>query len=221
MAVIISVGVGFYSIYHKVASGQKTSQQSAKHNVDATVPALFQDDLEQFRVFLRSLLMHAAIGTALGGVMTLVGEPQNLLIAEKAGWSFIEFYLRMMPVTLPVFIAGLMLCVLLEKLKFFGYGTTLPDNVRKVLWDFEQEQEKKQTKRDRAALIVQAIAGIWLVFALAFHLAEVGIIGLSVIVFVTAFNGVIEEHAIGRAFEEALPFTALLVVFFCYCGSYS
>ena len=36
--------------------------------------------------------MHGAVGTALGGVTTLVGEPQNLLIAEKAGWDFIEFF---------------------------------------------------------------------------------------------------------------------------------
>ncbi|MCW5782605.1 MAG: hypothetical protein KIT39_04765, partial [Nitrospirales bacterium] len=45
-------------------------------------------------------------------------------------------------------------------------------------------------------------------------MAEVGIIGLSVIVGVTAFNGIIEEHRLGEAFKEALPFTALLVVFF-------
>jgi NhaB family Na+:H+ antiporter len=37
---------------------------------------------------------------------------------------------------------------------------------------------------------------------------------LMVIVLLTAFNGVTEEHRIGHAFEEALPFTALLVVFF-------
>jgi NhaB family Na+:H+ antiporter len=35
-----------------------------------------------------------------------------------------------------------------------------------------------------------------------------------VIVLLTAFNGVVEEHQLGHAFEEALPFTALLVVFF-------
>lgn len=50
--------------------------------------------------------------------------------------------------------------------------------------------------------------------ALAFHLAEVGLIGLSVIVMATAFCGITEEHALGKAFEEALPFTALLTVFF-------
>ena len=53
-----------------------------------------------------------------------------------------------------------------------------------------------------------------LVFALALHLAEPGVVGLLVIVLATAFNGVTEKHRIGHAFEEALPFTALLVVFF-------
>ena len=45
-----------------------------------------------------------------------------------------------------------------------------------------------------------------------------GIFGLSIIVLQTAFNGVIEEHQLGHAFEEALPFTALLVVFFGIVG---
>ena len=45
-------------------------------------------------------------------------------------------------------------------------------------------------------------------------MAAVGLIGLMIIVLLTAFNGIIEEHQIGHAFEEALPFTALLVVFF-------
>ena len=41
-----------------------------------------------------------------------------------------------------------------------------------------------------------------------------GLVGLTIIVLLTSFNGIIEEHQIGHAFEEALPFTALLVVFF-------
>ncbi len=47
-----------------------------------------------------------------------------------------------------------------------------------------------------------------------YALAAVGLIGLSVIILATAFTGVIDEHHIGKAFEEALPFTALLAVFF-------
>ena len=40
------------------------------------------------------------------------------------------------------------------------------------------------------------------------------VLGLTVIVLATAFTGIVEEHKLGHAFEEALPFTSLLVVFF-------
>ena len=46
------------------------------------------------------------------------------------------------------------------------------------------------------------------------HLAAVGLIGLTVIILATSFTGITDEHALGKAFEEALPFTALLAVFF-------
>ena len=158
--------------------------------------------------------MHGAVGTALGGVCTLVGEPQNLLIAEKAGWEFIEFFLRMAPITMPVLVAGLLTCVFLEITGWFGYGSKLPDEVRSVLEDFDAEKEKERNSNDTAQLITQAAIGLVLVGSLAFHIAEVGLIGLMIIVLLTAFNGITEEGEIGHAFEEALPFTALLVVFF-------
>lgn len=212
-AVLISIGVGFYSVYHRVASGKKFDEDH-DHSGDDGVHEYKREDLIQFRAFLRSLIMHGAVGTALGGVCTIVGEPQNLLIADKAGWDFVEFFLRMAPVTMPVFVFGLLTCILLETTKWFGYGGTLPEEVRSVLSEFDAEQEDKRTGADKAKLIVQALVGAILVFALAGHIAEVGLIGLMVIVLLTAFNGVVEEHAIGHAFEEALPFTALLVVFF-------
>lgn len=120
----------------------------------------------------------------------------------------------MAPITLPVLVAGLTTCVLLEKLRLFGYGGRLPRSVRAILTDYAQEQRRKQTPRDRAVLVVQLLVAAFLVVALAFHLAEVGLVGLTVIILLTAFNGITEEHQIGRAFEESLPFTALLVVFF-------
>lgn len=212
-AVLISVAVGFYSVYHKFASG-KESHHDHDHSDDETVQEYHRDDLEGFRSFLRSLIMHGAVGTALGGVCTIVGEPQNLLIAEKAGWSFIEFFMVMAPVTMPTLVCGLTTCILLEKLGWFGYGSLLPENVRKVLEDFDEEESKKLTVKHKATLVIQALVALFLVIGLALHLAAVGLIGLTVIVLLTAFNGIIEEHRIGHAFEEALPFTALLVVFF-------
>jgi NhaB family Na+:H+ antiporter len=84
--------------------------------------------------------------------------------------------------------------------------------------EFDAHEASIRTAQDNARLVVQAIAALFLVFALAFHVAEVGLIGLTIIVLQTAFNGVIQEHQLGHAFEEALPFTALLVVFFGVVG---
>ena len=212
-AVVISVAVGFYGIYHKVASGKKFGD-SHDFTSDGSVDKLSHQDLEGFRAFLRSLMMHAAVGTALGGVMTLVGEPQNLLIGEKANWEFIEFFFRMLPVTLPVLIVGLITCVILETVGLMGYGAKIPQKVYLVLSDYDKYTSENRTKEEAASLVAQGLVAVWLCIGLLFHLAEVGLIGLSVIVLATAFTGVTEEHQIGHAFEEALPFTALLVVFF-------
>ena len=213
-AVLISVGVGFYSVYHKVASGKHHAADDHDHGNDDEIVDTHHEDLEQFRSFLRSLLMHGAVGTALGGVCTLVGEPQNLLIATVAGWNFIEFFLLMAPVTMPVLAMGLLTCLFLETVGWFGYGAQLPANVRKVLEEFEQRETARANPRSNAKLVIQAVVALVLVVGLALHLAAVGLIGLMIIVLLTAFNGITEEHQIGHAFEEALPFTALLVVFF-------
>jgi Na+:H+ antiporter, NhaB family len=71
VAVVMTVGMGFYQVYHKVASGKR---DDAEHDVsaDTYVQELHRTDLDTFRAFLRGLLMHAAVGTALGGVTTQV-----------------------------------------------------------------------------------------------------------------------------------------------------
>ncbi|MDC0178587.1 sodium/proton antiporter NhaB [Woeseiaceae bacterium] len=212
-AVIITVATGFYGVYHRVASG-KHFDDSHDPGQDDEVIERHRIELKQFRNFLRNLMMHGAVGTALGGVTTLVGEPQNLLIGEIMGWEFVTFFLQMAPISIPVFIVGLLTCASLEYFKIFSYGTPLADNVRLVLEDYDREMTDKRTKEERAAIGVQGMVAIVLVLALGFHLAQPGIIGLLVIVLATAFNGITEEHRIGHAFEEALPFTALLVVFF-------
>jgi NhaB family Na+:H+ antiporter len=159
-------------------------------------------------------MMHGAVGTALGGVTTLVGEPQNLLIAEIMDWEFVEFFLRMAHISMPVLVVGLITCAVLEKTKSFGYGTELSPRVRTILEEFDHSMAEKRTKSESTIIGVQAAVAVILILALGFHLAEPGVVGLLIIVLATAFNGVTEEHRLGHAFEEALPFTALLVVFF-------
>ncbi len=213
-AVVITVASGFYGVYHRVASGKHFHHPDHDPAADGLIAELHREDLVRFRAFLRSLVMHAAVGTALGGVITMVGEPQNLLIATVAGWDFVEFAVRVAPVSLPVLAVGLVTCGLLEKFRWFGYGAQLPHRVRDVLEDFDRAEAQKRTAQNGVVLVVQAVVAAFLVVALAFHWAAVGLIGLAVIVLATAFTGVTDEHRLGHAFQDALPFTALLVVFF-------
>jgi len=214
LAVVIAVAAGFYGVYHRVASGKAMHDAAHDAASDAHVADHHREDLEGFRAFLRSLVMHAAVGTALGGVATLVGEPQNLLVGTVAGWDFREFFVRVAPVSLPVLAAGLATCVVVEEMRWFGYGAQLPERVRGVLEELERADDARRTNLERAVLIVQALVAAFLVVALALHWAAVGLVGLTVIVLATAFAGVTDEHRLGDAFRAALPFTALLVVFF-------
>ncbi len=211
LAIIISTCVGLYQLYVKTVSG---STQAIVRKDDTLIPEQYRGDLDQFRAFLRSILMHAAVGTTIGGVCTIVGEPQNLIIGNYAGWQFADYAIRMSLVSVPIVVFGLLTCAFIEKFSLFGYGAEMPDSVYKVLADQDEYNTKHLSRRDKLNLVIQGLCLVWLVFALAFHLASVGLIGLSVIIFATTFCGVSSDAEIGQAFTESMPFCALLCVFF-------
>lgn len=211
LAVVITICIGVYRYYHDLLAGDA---RTARLTDDRFIPEDRLPDLEQFRAFLRSILMHASVGTAIGGVSTLVGEPQNIIVGGVAGWNFVEFALRVAPVSLPVIVCGFATCFFLEKTHLFGFGTQMPESVHAMLVEKDRETSAAMTKRDKLRLIFQSICCVWLVIGLAFHLAAVGLIGLSIIILATAFCGVTSEEEIGKSFTESLPFCALLCVFF-------
>lgn len=211
-AVLITVFIALYGVYEKVHSNPAHTDYDANDENDTK--QMGGDTLKEFRSFIRSLIMHGAVGTALGGVTTMVGEPQNLLIAEKMGWTFTQFAINMSHVTIPAVIAGLITLIIVEKFKIFGFGGKLEPNVRNILKAYLTEQDKKRTKKEKYALFVQGISALFLIYGLYAHLLQPGLIGLVLLVFVTALTGIVEEHRIGKAFEESLPFVSLLVIFF-------
>ena len=213
-AVLIAVAVGFYRIFHLANSGLEFSSNDHDYYNDSSLSEAGIQDLENFKAFMRDLIMHGVVGTALGGVCTIVGEPQNLLIANVAGWEFIEFMVKMSPITIPVFIAGMITCFGIEKLHICGFGNQLPERIKNIFHDYNNYEISQRTAIKKMELYVEMLVGVFLIIALALHLAAVGIIGLGVIILLTSFKGITHEHDLGDAFKEALPFTALLVVFF-------
>ena len=213
-AVLISVAIGFYRIFHTVKSNKAFSDLNHDYYNDEHLLNESFVELDEFKAFLRDLIMHGAVGTALGGVCTIVGEPQNLLIAGVVGWSFVEFFIAMAPITMPVLVAGICTCFIIERFKLAGFGNQLPLSIRSIFNDYDDYENSQQTDQQRAELLVEFIVLIFLIVALALHLAAVGVIGLAVIILLTSFKGITDEHKLGDAFHEALPFTALLAVFF-------
>lgn len=212
LAVLVAVSIGFYEVYHRVVSSR--SYLDDPEMTDEHVHEKHRADLEQFRAVLRSMLMHGAIGTAIGGVCTLVGEPENIVIGTEAGWNFVQFFLHVAPVSIPTLLAGFATCWVIEKYKLFGYGAELPASVRQILQDEDQRLRASHSPRDQMLLIAQAVVAVLMVLALAFHIAEIGLIGLAVIVVVSSIAGVTDEHHVAEAFMPGLPFASLLVVFY-------
>jgi NhaB family Na+:H+ antiporter len=162
LAMVMSVAYGFYKIYFLAAAKLKDANAN-QLGEDGLVDPKALPDLEQLRAALRSLLMHAAVGTALGGVCTLVGEPQNVLIGSIMNWNFQQFAWEVAPVSIPIVLAGLALCVLLERLRWSGFGAEIPQSVRTLLVEHERHEAAHRTQRERWRLVVQGVAALLLV----------------------------------------------------------
>ncbi len=55
---------------------------------------------EETRLDLSPFLIALATSSNIGSVMTLVGNPQNMLVGTYSGWSYGGFFLRMLPIGL-------------------------------------------------------------------------------------------------------------------------
>ena len=143
LAIIISTCVGLYQLYMSIITDNNAMAMIA--NNDSIVPEEHKKSLDEFRAFLRSILMHSAVGTTLGGVCTIVGEPQNLIIGDVCGWKFIDYAMRMAPISVPVLICGLITCFVVEHFKLFGYGHKMPQAVYDIMVKKDEEQTKSLT----------------------------------------------------------------------------
>lgn len=212
LAVLVAVTVSFYEVYHRAVSSLEGHDGAT--DGEPGIQEQLRRDLDQFRGLLRGLLMHGAIGTAIGGVCTLVGEPENIVIGTAAGWDFVRFFVTAAPSTIPTLLAGFAVCWVIEKKQWFGYGAVLPESVRAILLEESNRLRDGRTARDHLVLVTQAIVAILMVLGLALHVAEIGLIGLAVIVVVSSIAGVTDEHRLAEAFMPGLPFASLLVVFY-------
>ena len=203
LAVLIAVCFNFFAIYHRATGAYANDPKN-----------LANAEFDEFRGFLRNLIMHAAVGTALGGTLTIVGEPQNLMIGTKMGWSFGEFFQHCGIIAVPVAIGGFILCPLLEIVRFPGFGYQLSERIRQLIVNDYDKKVQEISRQNKYKYALQGIVAVLLILALGFHMAEVGLLGLAVIVILSAFTGKTQEHDFSEPFNNAMPFVTLIVIFF-------
>lgn len=216
-AVVIAVLLSAYEIYHVYESKNPVNHDLTN---DVEIDHHRKELLENLRAYLRKIAMLAAIGTMLGGITTLVGEPQNLLIGKIMNWDFNEFFFRMLPVDIPVIISGIITYYLLEKnkwLKTFGYNVKLNPEVKSIIYKEVSTKTQKRSQRERNRLTIQGLCVILLVIMLVLHFSEVYIAGLILLIIVSSLNGV-SEHKIGEAITEGGSFIFILVILFGIVG---
>ena len=201
IVIIIAACFNFIAIYRRVALELEETEEG-------------RAELDEFFGFWRNIVMHGAVGTILGGMLTIVGEPQNMMIATKVGWDFMDFLRHCFVVSVPVITAGFILCWLLETVKFPGFGYQLPERAYKAIVKNYEAKFTELSQQSVYTYMLQGIITILLFLALVFYVAEAGLIGIALIVVISAFTGRTHEHDFVEAFNNAMPFVLLITVFF-------
>ncbi len=217
MASVLTMIGAMYMVYHKVQSGKNYDDDH--HDDDTVIQSELHNDLTQFRNFLINLLMYAAIGTVAGGIATKIGEPQNVPLAEAAGWDFVTFVSQMKWVTICVNVAGVATVILLEKVGWFGYSVKMPSSARHILTEYDTYMTKRRTSQETVSIFAQGISFLLLIVGLRYHIAEPPIIATGIIILNAIISGKTKEHDVARSFHDALGFVALLMTFFIVVGA--
>lgn len=132
-------------------------------------------------------LIALAMSANIGSVMTVIGNPQNMLIANYSGWSYVGFFAWMAPVG----IASLLVLVLL--LRWF-YGHQLPRGPL-VLQTVDAARDGDPATVDRPLLVksLLVLAAVVVGFVVVGDLPLVAMAGASVLLLIS-----------GRAAAEVL-----------------
>jgi NhaB family Na+:H+ antiporter len=136
------------------------------------------------------------------------------MVAKKLGWDFGDYMRHVAIIAVPAALSGFILCVVLETFKIFGYGYELPKRAYDAIVKDYNSKFAQLSKQSLFEYALQGTAALLLFAALALHVAEVGLIGIALMVFMSAFKGITKEHDFAESFNHSMPFALLITIFF-------
>ncbi|HLC16578.1 MAG TPA: ArsB/NhaD family transporter [Thermodesulfovibrionia bacterium] len=123
-------------------------------------------------------LLVCAFASNIGGTATLIGDPPNIMIASKAGLSFMDFVYHLTPVVIVMMVAF----IVMIKLMFGKKLVTRPELKSRIMEmdEYEVIKDKGMLIKSLAVLFL-VLAGFVLHGALHYHPATIALFGAGLL----------------------------------------
>lgn len=135
-------------------------------------------------------LITEALASNIGGTATLIGDPPNIMIASKAGLSFMDFIINLAPVVIIIMIAFVITIKLI-----FGKKLVVKEELRQRIMAMDEKEAIKDPALVRKSLFVLALTmtGFALHGVLHMEPATIALFGASILLLI---SGIKEPHHI-------------------------
>ncbi len=145
----------------------------------APITLLIADELDVDPI---PFLLAEALASNIGGTATLIGDPPNIIIASRAGLSFMDFLVHVAPAVLVMMAAFVVAIVLL-----FGGRLTVEESKRQRILAMDERTVIKDASLARRSLVVLAltIAGFALHGVLHYEPATIALMGAGALLLIS------------------------------------
>ncbi len=135
-------------------------------------------------------LIAEALASNIGGTATLIGDPPNIMIASKAGLSFMDFISNLAPVVIIIMIAYVITIKLI-----FGKKLKVKEDLRQRIMAMDENEAIKDPVLIRKSLFVLAVTMTGFVLHGVLHLepATIALFGAAILLLI---SGIKEPHHI-------------------------
>jgi Na+/H+ antiporter NhaD/arsenite permease-like protein len=162
---------------------------------------------DRLNVRATPFLMAEVFASNIGGASTLVGDPPNIIIASRAGLSFNDFLVHMLPIVIVV----LAVFVLMLPRLFRGSFEVDADRVADVMSLEEREAIRDPALLIKCAVVLVAVFAAFIMHS-ALHIAPsiVALLGAGALILITRLEQ--RDYMSGVEWETLLFFAGLFVM---------
>lgn len=137
---------------------------------------------EQLEINPIPYLITEALASNIGGTATLIGDPPNIMIASKAGLSFMDFIYHLTPAIIVIFIFWMLAWKII-----FGKRLYVRDELKQRIMSLQENEQIKDPVLLKKSLFVLSltILGFMLHGVLHYEPATVALMGATALLFIS------------------------------------